>query len=1195
MNEKIDAFSKGIFKTGKNSVVFNPAKLYIEAKEGIIYEGSIDFEASIAKDIEVCLSCEEPQFILNYATQSKGRGKIEFSYDATYKEAGFERKTDIHFISSAGEYDIPVEINVVKAEIDSPIGGLSDLFQFAALAKQDPASALEIFLSESFERTFLKGNTEDRLVYRGLIKSRAKEHAMEEFLLFERKKMPVILCVSESELEYHLARKAIKDNITVKRNTWGYTDIPVHCDMDFVQIEKTHISGEDFVSGEAKIPFVLDPLKMHEGKNVATVTVGSGDVALSVRIFADCTASRPVRSSLPFKKKAYAVKLINNFMDFRTHKITTEQFATSNRAVLYGLQVIDNDVLLELAGIHLNLLGKRIAEAKAGLEKAAGRMKDQREFATIYFAFLKAKLYPEDEKASRDAKLMLTRAVAEHPSEWWYVELFLEIGHEKIKRAEDRLRFLREVYGAGCRSEIIYYEAYSILVKKPELFTRLSGFEVQIFNRSERLGLFDPELNEQYVYFAENEKNYDPLVFKHLVSIYEREGSDEVLSAICAVLLKKDKKLNSDFIWFKRAVSKEIRLTGVYEAYMDTADKDVFAALESRVYTYFEYDNSLPDDKKAFLYANVITHRRDRDKTGIYDAYLPQIREFAERMIKTGRMNSHLGIIYDDLFENTDFETEVTEYLPEIIFKNEIVCKVPGIVSVIGLAPELSDEYSATFENGRAYIDAIDNDTVFLTEDLDGNRYIMSAHYDINKIFRTGRLSDVAYEAGSRDRRILIGRTKKASMYHKGNVETTEEYGIIAESEGISGEYRSEAVCTLINYYYDHFEGNLLEEYLGKADLSYLSSEDRTRIIELFMMRDLSELSLKSIKKYGFIGISTKYLLRIFNRSIDEENEEDRDFMLSLAWYIFAGGRADTGVLSFLEKYFVGSTNQYLRLWEELHRVGLPSGNLEERAVTGMLESETVPPGAARLFKSFYKRCIEERNVTARKLIRAFLAFEAYKYLASDDILDDMLFNEMREEIFYDGNDICKMAVLKYYSRKKTLSTDELTFAEEYMRNSAEKGNIMPFFTGFAGKCTLPAGSRNKSFAEVIADPDDLVYIHYRIIGDDEEGEFVTEPILHNYHGIFLKSFTLFYGEAVQYYITIERDGDSEIVLSKVLEIGSDNGEDSITSIGVDESPYQMLNIILLADELNDDMTVKDMMNRFACRNHVIDKLFKPI
>ncbi|MBP5305398.1 MAG: hypothetical protein J6Z02_06070, partial [Lachnospiraceae bacterium] len=249
MNEKIDAFSKGIFKTGKNSVMFNPAKLCIEAKEGSIYEGSIDFETSIASDIEVCLSCEEPQFSLNYATQSKGRGKIDFSYDATYKEAGFERRTDIHFISSAGEYDIPVEISVIKAQIDSPMGGLSDLFQFAALAKSDPVAALEIFVSESFERTFLKGNTEDRLVYRGLLKSKSKEHAMEEFLLFERKKMPVILCVSESELEYHLARKAIKDSITLKRNTWGYTNIQVSCDMDFVQIEKARITGEDFVSG----------------------------------------------------------------------------------------------------------------------------------------------------------------------------------------------------------------------------------------------------------------------------------------------------------------------------------------------------------------------------------------------------------------------------------------------------------------------------------------------------------------------------------------------------------------------------------------------------------------------------------------------------------------------------------------------------------------------------------------------------------------------------------------------------------------------------------------------------------------------------------------------------------------------------------------------------------------------------------
>ena len=187
MKEKIDAFSKGIFRSGRRDVNFTPKEIVIEANEGSVYEGVLDFAASIEEDIEVCLVCEEPHFTLCSATQSKGAGSIKYSFDATYKNAGYSRKSAVHFISSVGEFEIPVTINVTNAVIDSSIGEISDLFQFAALAKSDPIEALEIFLGDSFERTFLKGNMEDILVYRGLKGSAVPERALEEFLLFERK------------------------------------------------------------------------------------------------------------------------------------------------------------------------------------------------------------------------------------------------------------------------------------------------------------------------------------------------------------------------------------------------------------------------------------------------------------------------------------------------------------------------------------------------------------------------------------------------------------------------------------------------------------------------------------------------------------------------------------------------------------------------------------------------------------------------------------------------------------------------------------------------------------------------------------------------------------------------------------------------------------------------------------------------
>ena len=61
---------------------------------------------------------------------------------------------------------------------------------------------------------------------------------------------------------------------------------------------------------------------------------------------------------------------------------------------------------------------------------------------------------------------------------------------------------------------------------------------------------------------------------------------------------------------FSLAVEKGIRLTRIYEYYVETMDTSYQRELPKPLLMYFTYNNtSLADDKKAFIYASIVGNR----------------------------------------------------------------------------------------------------------------------------------------------------------------------------------------------------------------------------------------------------------------------------------------------------------------------------------------------------------------------------------------------------------------------------------------------------------------------------------------------------------------------------------------------------------------------------------------------------------
>ena len=232
----------------------------------------------------------------------------------------------------------------------------------------------------------------------------------------------------------------------------------------------------------------------------------------------------------------------------------------------------------------------------------------------------------------------------------------------------------------------------------------------------------------------------------------------------------------------------------------------------------------------------------------------------------------------------------------------------------------------------------------------------------------------------------------------------------------------------------------------------------------------------------------------------------------------------------------------------------------------------------AKVFESYYEKGTDKR------LIKAFLKYNAYKYLVRDRVVPQEIFDIMARELSLDKNEMCALAMLKYYSTLESLDKNQEVFSEYYINYFSGKNIVLPFFKNFMGKVELPAYISDKYYVEYKADPAINISIHYQI---DDDAEFVVEQMKDVYMGIRVKEFMLFYGDALQYYVSEESIAGDKITESFNISI-TDNNDD-------DKSRFGKINTMLMAREMKDESTVVDMMKEMVEQDYLAHNLFEPV
>ena len=116
--------------------------------------------------------------------------------------------------------------------------------------------------------------------------------------------------------------------------------------------------------------------------------------------------------------------------------------------------------------------------------------------------------------------------------------------------------------------------------------------------------------------------------------------------------------------------------------------------------------------------------------------------------------------------------------------------------------------------------------------------------------------------------------------------------------------------------------------------------------------------------------------------------------------------------------------------------------------------------------------------------------------------------------------DVCLLALLRFYGSLKEPGEKRRELSRELLQSFTNRGVRMAFFKDFPAEDQRACQLYDKTFVEYRANPGALVNIRYQITdGKDKGGRVITEPMTRVYEGIFVKEFTLFYGDHLKYQV----------------------------------------------------------------------------
>ena len=1190
--------------------------LELELNREEIREGFFEVSSGDGKPASGYVLCMEERMECLTPSFSGISESISWRFDSTGMREGDERSGRFVIVSECGEYELPFHVKIQSggrlsssdvretrtAESDRE-GESSGLFRFVRLARENWQEAEKLFYSGSFVKLLSGNDRKYRNLYKGLSRSPGNGQNLEEFLVSAGKKPPVEYFIPAKELVVNASgsrrnEEQLCETFVIKQSGWGYTRLRVEAEGEFLSLEKSMLTEEDFLGNQCSLPVFVSPSGLHGGKNFGrlrlrtscgTLRTQDGQEADCLEVTVAVITERPSASRNDGRRREWkrmTVELVKLYQELRMKKLNAVQWRARTAEVVERLRRLDEkSIPVKLYQAHLLITEERFEEAGRILKQVVVAPRVDGAEVYCYYLYLSS-LYQRDEGYSARIAMDVEEAHRANRESWQIAWLMLYLSPQLQRSASRKWLFLEDQFEHGTISPVLYLEAVQLLNFSPTLIMKLGAFERQVLHYGARCGVISADLAGHLAYLAEKEKYYDAALFDTLRRCYEKTPSAALLQAICTLLIKGNKTGPEWLEWYRAGVEQDLRVTQLYEYFVASLDLEQEMEIPRMALMYFAYQSNLDQDRLAYLYAYVQKHREEFPQ--LYLTYRGQMERFVLQQLYRGRMSRDLAYLYQHVLEERLLTKDNCRALARVLFLQQLDCEGADIRQAVVIHSRLRGEQTWPVENGRAYVEIYDVDCEILLEDEAHNRYSAGRAHTLTRLMNPAQCMKLVGPYSEN----VLGCDLYFCEFRKGKIHVTRNNAhrlrALAGREEILPAFARAIRMALLRYYYEHEDMEELDLLLQDLERPQTESPDLYETVGFLVLRSFYEKAYEWLAGLDLEKEPAEILLRLSSRLLESGQHEEEKRMMAVACSAFFRGKYDSHILSWLAEHFEGRTEELLQLRKAAEDFAVDTYRLTERILVQLLfTGDNVLKRTPLL-----RRYVCEGGRT--ELEEAFLHRASGLFLMEGEemdpyVLKDIARMESGGEVL---TDMCALAFLEYYSIHREERNAE---TDETIRRMGERliarGIKLPLFREYADMLDGAELMLDKTMVVYRGSRERPVSIHYRVLGPSGSGvgagSMRTMEMQHVYAGIYSAQFVLFAGESLQYYIT-ETYADSP---REKLDEGELKAAESLLVKG---TRYGLLNDVLSSWLLGEKEESQELLEQYLCTDWMTHGLFQP-
>lgn len=1181
MRARIGQIAAGRFNGTKPILAFSEETIDLSVIEGRSEAGSFVIEST--NQIKICgivystnprMECLNPHF-----EGEKVRIRYQFNSKGLTEGDACEGKFVI--VCNQIEYSLSFCARITRLYAEASTGAVKSLDDFTRLAASNWDEAYHLFYNRNFLNTIPYDNVYERLTYEGFACARPSGQNMEEFLIGVNKKKPVSISVDKSEEIFMASKEPQSGCFTITKDNWGYTEIRLRTDCEFIKLSKPVLTHDDFIGKTYLYEYIIDASAMHAGRNFGRIYIDGVYQSFTIDITAGVRDDDGSISGIAVTKdiKECMVGIMELYTGFRLKRIVTGVWANETISILNHLHALMPDEhMYELMKAQAFIINRQRQEAKWILDDFKHSNPDKKAPIWGYYLYLMTLLEREPsyiDNMTHEVELIFY----ENPDSVLLFWVLLFLRNQYFDDNAGKLKDIKYWVLRGCSSPYLYIEAYYLISQDPYLIKELSVFELRILSWAVKKKALTKELAGAIFEAVDLAGGFDNRVYELLTAAYEICPEAEYVGIICSYLIKGHKNDTCFHKWFELGIENKLRLTGLYESYLITMDDRQISPVPKIIQMYFSYDNKLPYRKLAVLYNNIIAAKETEPE--VYHKYRKAMGRFAMDQAQLRHIDDNLAVLYEDMLELGFINEDLSAAFSDIIYTHKLIVFDKRIVRAIIYQNEMKEPQIVPVTDQCAYFELFSNDYVILFEDSRGYRYVKSISYRLQRLMDAEKYLDRCISLSPDRPQYIVSHFKNVRDYSDFTKGDLKLFKPVFYSESFSDSYKAVMGYRILKYCQLHDYEDYVRPFLQSIDFDILQKDARKYLIDMLVSNRLYEKAYDMAMEYGIDMLAAASQVVLCENALKVQHVDD-DFMVQLAISAFKTGKYSDLVLKYLCENYTGPTDELINLWHAADKFSISCMKLDERILEQGIYTQIEPEKISDIFLEYYKRAGNE------KLILAYISLVAHGYLHSGRCKADFIFDIIEKRFIGNRtlNDACQLALLKHFAEKTDITQAELEIEDTLLKYYIYNNMYFDFFARLDYRLLKKYFIYDKAFLQYESTPGAHVVLHY---SRDEDGEeFNSEDMVEMYDGIYVKAFVIFFGELIRYYITEEHDNSIEVKESNRLTCSNIPGDN-------DHSRYNLINEMIISDTLSDETTLKSNIDEYKRLDAATKQLFKLI